>query len=109
MKQQKLNVNEFEACAVTVEVEGNVEEYAMNFLHIFNNVRENKELLKIKNHYDSNDVTVYCKSKFKDSLVKYLKMFGKIKNCKNVLVYELEEPYYDFDKYDEVVIATEFE
>lgn len=109
MRELKVNVFEAEGYAVTVEVEGNVREYAENFLHIFNNVRASKELLKIKNYYDSNDVTVYCELDSKEALIKYLKMFGEIKSCKKVLMYQMEEPEFDFDKYDEAVIVPEFD
>lgn len=109
MKQIKMNVYETEVCAVKVNVEGGIEEYAVNFLHIFNNVRENKELLKVKNYYDGNDVTVYCKPEFKDATIKYLKMFGEIKSCEKVLAYQLEEPDYDFDEYADAIIIPEFE
>ena len=109
MKQIKMNVYETEVCAVKVNVEGGFEEYAVNFLHIFNNVRENKELLKVKNYYDGNDVTVYCKPEFKDATIKYLKMFGKIKSCEKVLAYQLEEPDCDFDEYADAIIIPEFE
>lgn len=109
MRQVKTNVYELEGYAVTVEVEGDVKEYAENFLHIFNNVRENKELLKVKNYYSSNDITVYCELEAKDNLIKYLKAFGKIKSCEKVLMYEIEEPDYDFEKYDEAIIIPEFD
>ena len=62
-------------------IEGNIKEYAESFLHIFNNVREAPELIKVKNYYDSNEVTVYCELEAKDDLQKYLKAFGKIKSC----------------------------
>lgn len=109
MREFKANVIETEGYAVTVEVEGNLKEYAENFLHIFNNVRENKELLKIKNYYGSNDVTVYCELEVKDNLTKYLKAFGKIKNCEKVLMYQIEEPEYDFEKYDEAIVVPDFD
>lgn len=108
MKQVKVNVYEVEGYAVTVEVEGDVKEYADSFLHIFNNVRESKELLKVKNYYGSNDVTVYCELDVKDNLIKYLKAFGKIKSCEKVVVYQVEEPEYNMDKYYDVVIVSEF-
>ena len=108
MKEVKANANVTEGYAVTVEVEGNVKEYAENFLHIFNNVREVKELLKVKNYYGSNDVTVYCELEAKDGLVKYLKAFGKIKECEKVIVYQVEEPEYDIDEYYDVVVVPEF-
>lgn len=108
MKEVKVNANVTEGYAVTVEIEGNVKEYAESFLHIFNNVREAKELLKVKNYYDSNDVTVYCELEAKDGLVKYLKAFGKIKDCEKVIVYQVEEPEYDIDEYYDVVVVPEF-
>lgn len=108
MKEVKINTYATEGYAVTVEVEGDVKEYAESFLHIFNNVREAKELLKVKNYYDSNDVTVYCELEAKDGLVKYLKAFGKIKDCEKVIVYQVEEPEYDIDEYYDVVVVPEF-
>jgi hypothetical protein len=110
MKEVKMNVYELEGYAVTVEIEEcSLNEYAKNFLHIFNNVRESKELFKIKNHYGSNDVTVYCELGYKDALIKYLKNFGEIKYCEKVLVYQLEEPDYDIDKYYDAIVAQEFD
>ena len=109
MRELKMNVAETEGYAVTVEIEGNVSEYAESFLHIFNNVRESKELLKVRNYYGSNEVTVYCELDSKESLVKYLKAFGKIKSCEKVLTYQMEEPEYDLDKYDDAIVISEFD
>ena len=109
MENIKVNAYVTEGYAVTVEVEGNVKEYAESFLHIFNNVRQASELIKVKNYYGSNDVTVYCGLEVKDSLVKYLKAFGKIKGCEKVLMYQMEEPEYDIDKYYDAVIVPEFD
>ena len=108
MKQLKMNVNQFEGLAVTVTVKGGIDEYAKSFLHIYNNVRESRELFKVENHYN-NDVTVYCEEKTKDVLVKYLKNFGEIKEIEKVLMYQLEEPDYDYDKYEDVVVVPYFE
>ena len=107
MKNVKVNAYITEGYAVTVEVEGDLKEYAENFLHIFNNARESKELLKVKNYYGSNDVTVYCELDVKDRLVKYLKAFGKIKGCEKVVVYQVEEPEYNIDKYYDIIIVPE--
>lgn len=109
MKQVETKVYQSEGYAVTVEVEGNVKEYAESFLHIFNNVREASELIKVKNYYGSNEVTVYCELEAKDDLVKYLKAFGKIKSCEKVLLLQVEEPDYDIDKYYDAVIVPEFD
>lgn len=107
MKQIKVNVHEAEGCAVTVEVDGDLKEYADSFLHIFNNVRESRELLRVKNYNNSNDVTVYCELDAKDKLVQYLKAFGKIKNVEKVMVFQVEEPDYDIDEYIDSVIVPE--
>ena len=107
MREIKMNVVETVGYAITVEIEGNLKEYAENFLHIFNNVRESKELLNVKNYYGSNDVTVYCELDSKNALIKYLKMFGEIKSCEKVLIYQMEEPNYDFEKYDDVIVVLE--
>lgn len=109
MKQSTVKVQELEGYAVTVDMEGDVKEYAESFLHIFNNVRESKELLKVKNYYGSNEVTVYCELEAKDSLIKYLKAFGEIKGCEKVLMYQMEEPEYDIDKYYDVIVVADFE
>ena len=108
MKQVETKVYQSEGYAVTVEIEGNVKEYAESFLHIFNNVRQASELIKVKNYYDSNDVTVYCELEAKDNLVKYLKAFGKIKGYEKVLLLQVEELDYDIDKYYDAVIIPEF-
>ena len=109
MKQVETKVYQSEGYAITVEIEGNVKEYAESFLHIFNNVRAASELLKVKNYYGSNDVTVYCELESKDSLIKYLKAFGKIKECEKVLLLQMEESDYEIEKYDDVVIVPEFD
>lgn len=108
MKENKAIVYETEGYAVTVDIEGDIKEYAESFLHIFNNVRESQELFKVKNYYDSNEVTVYCELDSKEALIKYLKAFGEIKACEKVLLYQLVEPEYDFDKYYDAVIIPEF-
>lgn len=109
MKSVKANVYQFEGYAVTVDVEGDIGEYAKNFLHIFNNVRESNELFKVRNYYDDNCVTVYCELDAKDALVKYLKAFGEIKSCEKVIMYRMEEPEFDIDEYYDAVLVPDFE
>ena len=109
MKEVKTHAYELEGYAVTVDVEGDIKEYAESFLHIFNNVRESKELFKVKNYYGSNEVTVYCELDSKDALIKYLKAFGEIKGCEKVLLHQLTEPEYDLDKYYDAIIIPEFD
>ena len=109
MKQVQTKVFEAEGYAITVEIEGGIKEYAESFLHIFNNVRESSELIKVRNYYDSNEVTVYCELDVKDALIKYLKAFGEIKGCEKVLLLQMEEPEYDIDKYYDAVIVPDFD
>lgn len=105
MELVKLNAEQIEGYAITVNIEGDVQEYAMSFLHIFNNVRENKELIEVKNYYGNNEVTVYCELEAKEDTIKYLGSFGKIKDCELVLMYQTEEPDYDIDKYYDAIIV----
>ncbi len=109
MKEIQAKVYELEGYAITVDIEGDVKEYAESFLHIFNNVRESAELFKVKNYYGSNEVTVYCELDSKDALIKYLKAFGEIKGCERVLLYQMTEPEYDIDKYYDAVIIPDFD
>lgn len=105
-RQIKLNAIEFEGYDVTVTVEGGIDEYAKALLHIFNNVRESRELFSVEN-YCNNDITVYCDLDSKQALIDYLENFGTIKRCKKVLLYQLEDnlPDCDFDKYWAQVIV----
>lgn len=108
MKEIKTKVYQIEGYAVTVDIEGDIDEYAKNFLHIFNNVREHSELIKVKNYYNSNEVTVYCELDSKEVLIKYLKAFGEIKGCEKVVMYQMEEPEYDIEKYYDNIIIPKF-
>lgn len=110
MKEVKLLTNKFEAYAVTVDVKGGIDEYAKSFLHIFNNVREFKKLIKVENYYGSNDVTVYCELDVLENCIDYLKNFGEIKGYEKVLAYQLiDTDDYDFDKYSDAIVVPYFE
>ena len=109
MKHLKMDAIEFEGLAVTVTLKGGIEEYAKSFLHIFNNVRESRELYKVENNYN-NDVTVYCKPESKEALIEYLENFGEIKRTEMVLMYQLTEDLeYDYEKYYEQTVVPYFE
>ena len=109
MRELKMNVFETEGYAVTVEIDGSLEEYAKNLLHIFNNVREHKELKKVENHYGSNDVTVYCDAEYREETIQYLENFGKVKSYERVLMYQLSEPDYNINKYDDAIVVPDFD
>lgn len=109
MRELKATVYETEGFAITVEIQGSLEDYAKNLLHIFNNVREHKKLKKMVNHYGSNDITVYCDAKYREETIKYLKNFGHIKSYERVLMYQMSEPDYDINKYDDAIVIPEFD
>ena len=109
MKELKMNVVETEGYAVTVKIDGSLEDYAKSFLNIFNNVREHEVLKKIVNHNGSNDVTVYCSLNAKEETIKYLEEFGQIKDCEKVLMYQMCEPDYDIGKYDDAIVVSDFD
>lgn len=110
MRELKMNVFETVGYAVTVEIEASsLEDYAKSFVHIVNNVRENKDVLKKVVNHHNNDVTVYCVEDYREATIKYLENFGHVKSYARVLMYELEEPDYDINKYDDAVVVSEFE
>lgn len=109
MRELKMNVVETVGYAVTVEIKGSLEDYSKNFLHIANNARENKDVLrKVVNHHN-NDVTVYCNEDYREATIKYLENFGHVKGYARVLMYQLEETDYDINKYDDAIIVSDFD
>lgn len=72
------------AVMFTLDIEGNVQEYAMSLLHIINNARENKDsIYKVENSWD-NVVYVTCDNGLKKEMEEYLSQFGKIIATENV-------------------------
>ena len=75
------------AIRFTVNIKGNVEEYAMSFLHIFNNARDNHdEIYKVENFYD-NRVFVTVNPSCKDEAERYLSQFGEITSKEEITLY----------------------
>lgn len=66
------------AIKFTLKIEGNLQKYAMSFLHITNNARHYPNLVyKIEN--TSGDIVyVTCKSSASNEIEDYLKQFGTI-------------------------------
>lgn len=91
---------------VTIKMNGDIQEYALNFLHIFNNVKENDELVRVSNDY-GNNVSVVCYADALEATKKYLEQFGEIVDvCSALIVSFGENIEYDFSKYD--TIACDF-
>ena len=91
---------------VTVCIKGTIEEYAKSFLHIFNNVKENDELVRVTNDY-KNNVSVVCYADSLEDTKNYLQQFGEIVDVSSALIVSFgEDIEYDYTKYD--VIACDF-
>ena len=80
---------------ICVNVHGNVDEYAKNFLAIYNNAREYPDTIAhVENNYDNRVyVTVYEKAK--EHGVKWLEQFGEIKSVESCDIFKIyaEYPY----------------
>lgn len=68
------------AVQITVRLDGNTQEYALSFLHIWNNAREYPNMFyKVENIGSSNNVFVTCNPKYEEDIKEYLEQFGEIK------------------------------
>ncbi len=88
------------AIRIKVLLGGNIEKYATAFLAIYNNVKNDNQLLKVYNDYDDG-VYVVCETKVRDAAVKFLEQFGEIVRIETVEIvrvgaYGYEHPD-DFD------------
>ena len=102
---KKIMVDTFEGYEVSVDLGDNLQEYAMNFLKIFNNVKQHKDLIRVTNDY-GNGVQVVCVSDALDATKEFLSWFGEIKYIEKVQYVKIEEDIdYDFDKYEDQVVV----
>lgn len=73
------------AIQITVRLDGNVQEYALSFLHIWNNAREYpNKLYKVENISASNDIFVTCNPNWEWEAKEYLEQFGEIRYTEEV-------------------------
>lgn len=88
---------------VCVEMRGDVQEYALNFLKIVNNVRDNEELLRCYNGY-GNDVYVICEPSAKDATVDFLGWFGEVTDIEEItgLLPVLDEEHLTPEEWDQL-------
>ena len=67
------------AIEFTVDLGNDIQQYAMSFLHIFNNVRDNKDIFyKLENLSGTNKIFVSCNPEYAERVEEYLSQFGKI-------------------------------
>ena len=110
MKAEKLTVYREDGFEVGVELSSKLEKYAMDFLHIFNNVKGEDWLIRIWNNY-GNTVYVTCNGEEENhhALVEYLKQFGEIKSDRKVQVIYVDswasDIHCDYDKYDDLILC----
>ena len=76
---------------------GDVQQYALNFLAIYNNVKNDKDLLKVYNDYD-NGVYLICEEEITDAAVEFLKQFGTVTKVERI---EVVCPICDYDLPDD--------
>lgn len=100
----KIYTEQHDGWKITVDLKGQpIEEYAKNFLAIFNNVREYPNaMVKVENYYD-NRISVWCYDDFKAETTEFLEQFGEITDTEKVLLIEADYEY-NFDKYEEAII-----
>ena len=78
---------------ICINVHGNVDEYAKNFLAIYNNAREYPDTIAhVENCYDNRVyVTVYEKAK--ERAMEWLEQFGEIKSVEPCDIFEICAEY----------------
>lgn len=66
------------AIKISVSLEGDVQKYALSFLHIWNNAREYPNMFyKVENN-SGNSVFITCNPKYAEEIKEYLEQFGEI-------------------------------
>lgn len=74
-----------EAIQITVRLDGDIQKYAMSFLHIWNNAREYPETFyKVENISASNDVFITCNPDDVEEVKEYLEQFGEIRHTEEI-------------------------
>ena len=109
-----LKIKKDKAYRVEVKLPSPIDEYAKNFLAIYNNVREDNRLLKMYNNR-GNSVFVVVREDIKDDAVDWLEIFGEIVEVTEVKIITPLVPITctdsDFDEYldDVEILELDFE
>lgn len=101
------------AVRLTVKLSNDVQQYALDFLHIFNNVREYPDMLyKLENLEGTNLVFVTCCPEDVDAARQYLSQFGKITEEEIIYLVRVQVDFnwdlLDGDISDVLFIAEEY-
>ena len=77
----------------TLEIKGNVQEYALSLLNIINHTRVYPDTFYKVENTDSNKVYVVCDNGWRDSVREYLETFGEIKREEKINWYVISAEY----------------
>ena len=91
----KLECEKREAIRFKVELQGDVHEYARSFLAIYNNVKNDRDLLKMYNDYDNN-IYVICENGVREAVAEFLDQFGQIISIETVEIVQPNGIDYDY-------------
>ena len=81
------------ATKISVSIEKDVREYALAFLHIWNNAREYPNMFyKVENN-SGNSVFVTCNSKYTEEIKEYLQNFGEIWDVEEIDYFTIKAEY----------------
>ena len=100
-----------EAIEIVVELPKSTQEYAMNFLVIFNNAREyNTQFLSVRNSR-GNKVFVTCREKNVENMREFLSCYGNIVEERKVLyACPVSVPSKALDKiFDQIIDGTYYD
>ena len=104
---EKLTVYREDGFEIGVELSGKLEKYAVDFLHIFNNVKEHPGLIRVWNDY-GNTVYVVCTEEMHGPCREYLEQFGTIKSDRKVQIINVDtiatDINCDYSKYDDLIL-----
>ena len=98
------------AVRFTLNIEGDVQEYALSLLHIINNAREYPGMIYKVENTPSNRVYVTCKPSRKEDVKEYLEHFGQIEyeDEINWFVIKLDTDYYGYKAIFDSDLDTDF-
>ena len=91
---------------VGVELSGDLQQYALDFLHIFNNVKSDNDLIRVWNDYGK-IVYVVCRENAHSPLIEYLAQFGKIVHDDPVEIMTIGDGFmieYDTNKFTDLIL-----
>ena len=107
---ERIKVYREDGFEVWVELSHDLNKYAMDFLHIFNNVKGEDWLIRVWNDY-GNTVYVTCKdeSDCHKALVEYLSQFGTIRSDRRVQIMYVDafgsDIECDYEKYHDLILC----